>query len=78
MDWEYGMYPNLDREASAVLGPLGDDFVDGPLLYVDAEDGDEIVAAGTEGEKVRDAVLAKLPAFHPGLWSSRDCEENPR
>ena len=67
MAWEYGMYPNLDKEASEILGSFGNEFVDGPLLYVKAECGDEIIAAGTEGEELRNAVLAKLPASLPGL-----------
>ena len=75
MDWEYGMYPNLAKEASEILGLLGDDFVDGPLLYVNAEGGDEIIAAGTEGEKVRNAVLAKLPVSCPASWRSSDSED---
>ena len=68
LNWEYGMQPMVDKEAKALLGELGDEWVQGPLEYVSEEDGktglprDRIVAVGSDGGKrARKAIVASLP-----------------
>ncbi|MCJ1392703.1 hypothetical protein MMC18_005574 [Xylographa bjoerkii] len=58
--WEYGMSPNLDEEARDMLGSFADNWIEGPIRYAPREDGDEILAAGTEAQGLRTATLAKL------------------
>ena len=72
LDWEYGMYPNLDEEAMGIVGQLANEWVEGPLRYVPKKDGDEIIAAGTEGKGVRCRVLAQLPESLPMSDSEED------
>ncbi|MCJ1476849.1 hypothetical protein MMC13_005518 [Lambiella insularis] len=73
--WEYGMYPDLDEEATNLVGQLADEWVEGPLRYVAEEDGDEIITAGTEAGKGRHQMLAKLPQYRPGSRPLSDSEE---
>ncbi|MCJ1282596.1 hypothetical protein MMC26_001921 [Xylographa opegraphella] len=61
LPWEYGTNPNLDDEAREMVGSFADNWIEGPTRYVSKEDGDEIHAAGTEGNGLRRTVLAKLP-----------------
>ena len=72
LDWEYGMHPDLDDEARALVGRLADEWVEGPLRYIPGEDGDEIMLAGAEGKSVRNKVLVEIPRQYPALDSEED------
>ena len=63
LDWDYGMYPNLDEDARRLVGVLAKSWVEGPLKFVQDDRGDKIVSTGSVRGNVRSKVLVSLPGY---------------
>ncbi|KAK4690915.1 hypothetical protein P7C71_g5978, partial [Lecanoromycetidae sp. Uapishka_2] len=61
LDWNMGMHPIPDAETGAMVGPLADGWIDGPIRYITRPEGDVIMAVGSKDGQVRREVLVELP-----------------
>ncbi|MCJ1358514.1 MAG: hypothetical protein MMC33_008514 [Icmadophila ericetorum] len=60
-EWDYGCHPDLDAEARVMVGfALAEEWVEGPLKFMESEDGGEILAVGTGGKAIREKIIVRV------------------